>query len=39
VAHDACVYSMEASGLGHELGREGLDELLDVTAIAVAPAS
>jgi hypothetical protein len=30
---------MEASGLGHELGREGLDQLLDVTAISVAPAS
>jgi hypothetical protein len=39
VAHDACLYSMEASGLGHELGREGLDEFLDFKAISVAPAS
>jgi len=29
----------EASGFGHELGREGLDEFLDVKAISVAPAS
>jgi acyl-CoA reductase-like NAD-dependent aldehyde dehydrogenase len=29
---------VRASGFGHELGREGLDEYLDITAISVAPA-
>jgi acyl-CoA reductase-like NAD-dependent aldehyde dehydrogenase len=48
VGHDGRLYSVdpvaplggvEASGFGHELGREGLDEFLDVKAISVAPAS
>jgi acyl-CoA reductase-like NAD-dependent aldehyde dehydrogenase len=48
VGHDGRLYSVdpvapfggvEASGFGHELGREGLDEFLDVNAISVAPAS
>jgi acyl-CoA reductase-like NAD-dependent aldehyde dehydrogenase len=29
---------VKASGFGHELGREGLDEYLDIKAISVAPA-
>jgi acyl-CoA reductase-like NAD-dependent aldehyde dehydrogenase len=29
---------VKASGFGHELGREGLDEYLDTKAISVAPA-
>ena len=29
---------VKASGFGHELGREGLDEFLDTKAISVAPA-
>ena len=28
---------VKASGFGHELGREGLDEFLDTKAISVAP--
>jgi acyl-CoA reductase-like NAD-dependent aldehyde dehydrogenase len=30
---------VKASGFGHELGREGLDEFLDTKAISVAPSS
>jgi acyl-CoA reductase-like NAD-dependent aldehyde dehydrogenase len=29
---------VKASGFGRELGREGLDEYLDIKAISVAPA-
>jgi acyl-CoA reductase-like NAD-dependent aldehyde dehydrogenase len=48
VGHDGRLYSVDpvapfggvgASGFGHGLGREGLDEFLDVMAISVAPAS
>ena len=28
---------VEASGFGHELGREGIDEFLDVEGISMAP--